>query len=268
VLRSRIPHYHRIAEHLRERILSGALGAGARLPNQRRLAAEFGVTLMTLRQALGVLERERLIARHHGLGTFVAAPSIDYDILQLQRLAGDLTAQGEAVHTRFLAARFTRAEPVVAQALALEARARLFLLERLRFVSGRPMSLQRSFLAAAVGIEAARADLTVTPLRQILEFKLGLTITAACETISAIRLEGREARELGCRGGQPAFLSERVSFTAEDSPVVFDRVYIPGDRFRITRRLCYETTRSSADVHTTRSPADFPFPHVNEVTAP
>ncbi len=90
----RVPRYHRIAEALRERIRDGELTAGARLPNQRRLAHEFGVTLMTLRQALELLEREKLIDRRHGLGTFVAAPSIDYDILSLRRFAGDLTALG------------------------------------------------------------------------------------------------------------------------------------------------------------------------------
>jgi DNA-binding GntR family transcriptional regulator len=86
----RSPRYHRIAEALRERIRGGDLAPGASLPNQRKLAQSFGVTLMTLRQALELLEREHLIVRRHGLGTFVAAPSIDYDILQLRRFAGEL----------------------------------------------------------------------------------------------------------------------------------------------------------------------------------
>ncbi|MBI4628289.1 MAG: GntR family transcriptional regulator, partial [Candidatus Rokubacteria bacterium] len=78
-INGRVPRYHRIAETLRERIRGGELQPGARLDNQRRLAKSFGVTLMTLRQALEVLAREHLITRRHGLGTFVAAPSIDYD---------------------------------------------------------------------------------------------------------------------------------------------------------------------------------------------
>src|SRR5678809_1256927 len=104
-LNSRVPRYHRIAETLRERIRGGELAAGVRLDNQRQLAKSFGVTLMTLRQALELLEREHLITRRHGLGTFVAAPSIDYDILQLRRFAGDLSAKGEHVATRLLGTR-------------------------------------------------------------------------------------------------------------------------------------------------------------------
>src|SRR5712692_9329094 len=141
----RVPRYHRIAETLRERIRGGALAPGARLDNQRELAKSFAVTLMTLRQALELLEREHLITRRHGLGTFVASPSIDYDILQLRRFAGDLSAQGEHVTTHQLGGRVARADRRVTDALGLGARARVVQLERLRLVDGHPMSLQRSF---------------------------------------------------------------------------------------------------------------------------
>ncbi|MBI2217448.1 MAG: GntR family transcriptional regulator [Candidatus Rokubacteria bacterium] len=235
----RVPRYYRIAEALRERIRDGELRPGTRLDNQRALARQFGVTLMTLRQALEVLERDNLIARRHGLGTFVAAPSIDYDILQLRRFAGDLLALGECVDTRLLGSRFAASDRRVAAALGLSRDARVFVLERLRLIDGRPMSLQRSFLPGAVGEEIARTDLASTPLGEALEFKLGITVARARETVFAVRLKRREARELGCAGGAPAFESERVSFDPAGHPVVFDRVYIPGDRFRITRELHY-----------------------------
>jgi GntR family transcriptional regulator len=239
-MNGRVPRYHRIAEELRQRIQSGDLAPGARLANQRRLARDFGVTLMTLRQALEVLERENLIRRQHGLGTFVAAPSIDYDILGLRRFAGELRAQGKAVSTRLLASRFVAGDRRVSAALGLGLRARVLQIERLRLVGGRPMSLQRSFLSASVGEEVLKADLAATPLRQALEFKLGLVIARARERVSAVRLGRREARELGCAAGAPAFESERVSFAAAGQAVVFDRVFIPGDRFRITRELHFE----------------------------
>ena len=227
-MKARVPRYHRIAEALRERIREGDLTPGMRLDNQRALARSFGVTLMTLRQALELLERENLIARRHGLGTFVASPSIDYDILQLRRFAGDLSAQGEHVTSRVVGSRIGPA------------------LERLRLVDGHPMSLQRSFLPLGLGEAVLQADLTVTPLIQVLEFKLGVTIDRARESVSAVRLGRREARELGCLAGVPAFESERVSYDAGGAPVVFDRVYIPGDRFRITRELHYDLSERGA----------------------
>jgi len=91
-----------------------------------------------------------------------------------------------------------------------------------------------------LGEEVARADLAVTPLHQVLEFKLGVAIDRASETVSAVRLGPREARRLGCRAGAAAFESERVSYERGGGPIVFDRVFIPGDRFRITRELHYD----------------------------
>ena len=247
-MNGRMPRYLQIAEALRERIRRGDLVAGTRLETQRALARRFDVTLMTLRQALETLEREHLIERRHGLGTFVAAPMVDYDILQLRRLAGDLSAQGENVATRVLGARFVIADRRAAAALRLRPRSRVLELERLRLVDARPMSLQRSLLPAHLGEEVAKADLGVTPLHEVLEYKLGITIERAAETVSAVRLPRRAARALECRPGVPAFESERVSYGSGGDPVVFDHVFIPGDRFRITRELRYDATSESAGV--------------------
>jgi len=246
---SRIPRYHQIAQSLRHRIDAGLLLPGARLDNQRRLAREFKVTLMTLRHALEILDRDGLITRRHGLGTFVAAPSIDYDILRLRALAGDLSANGEDVATRFLRSQFERPDPRVARALRVAEGARVFALERLRLVDGRPMSLQISYVPRAMGEELAKADLAVTPLRHVLAYKLGIEITAARETVAAVQLDARAARELGCRRGAPAFRSDRVSTSADGTPIVYDRAFIPGDRFRITRHLVYrnESAERSPD---------------------
>jgi len=238
-MKNRIPRYHQIAQSLRERIAEGRSAPGQRLDNQRSLAREFGVTLMTLRQALEILERDGLITRRHGLGTFVASPSVDYDILHLRTFAGDLSAKGEHVATRFLRSHFTLADRWVARELALDKGDRAFVLERLRLVGGRPMSFQTSYLPASMGEEVAKVDLAVTPLRQALAFKLGIEITAARETVSAVHLDARAARDLGCRPGVPAFRSDRVSIDPDGRPIVYDRVFIPGDRFRITRQLTY-----------------------------
>src|SRR6266852_1604352 len=58
---------------LRERIIGGALAPGTRLPSYPKLAAEFGLAPMTVRQALARLEAEGLITCEHGRGTFVCA---------------------------------------------------------------------------------------------------------------------------------------------------------------------------------------------------
>jgi GntR family transcriptional regulator len=237
---TRVPRYQQIAEALRQRIRDGGLAAGDRLDTQRRLATEFGVTLMTLRQALEGLEREGLIARRHGLGTFVAAPSVDYDILHVRSLAGAFGLRGEGLTTHFLRRHFVRADPRTADALGGRRGERVFVLERLRLLGGHPIGYQASFLPEPLGDEVARADLSSTPLRHVLAYKLGVDIVGARETVWAVALGTRAARELGCRPGVPSFRSDRVSIDASGRPVVYDRVFIPGDRFRITREITFD----------------------------
>ncbi|MEJ0072339.1 MAG: GntR family transcriptional regulator [Pseudomonadota bacterium] len=64
--------YLQIATLMRRQIETGKWAAGARLPPIKQLAAEYGVALVTVRQAIAILEDDRLLARHQGRGTFVA----------------------------------------------------------------------------------------------------------------------------------------------------------------------------------------------------
>ena len=67
---------HRVYEALRERIRTGELVPGTRLPSHREMAATFGVAPMTIRQVLARLEQEGVISREHGRGTFVRAQTM------------------------------------------------------------------------------------------------------------------------------------------------------------------------------------------------
>jgi GntR family transcriptional regulator len=236
----RTPLYLQIYDELRREIRSGGLPAGASLGPQRALSRRFGVTLMTLRQGLARLERDGLIRRRHGLGTFVAPdgpPSIDYDILSLQSFAGDLAARGEPVETRLLAVGSRRPPGAVAAALG---GGPVVAVGRLRLVRGRPLSYQMTYLPAPLGAAVREHDLRLHSLGHVLEHKLGITITRASETVSAVRLGPGAARTLGRRPGSPAFRADRVSFRAGDVALLVDRVWIPGGPFRITRELRYD----------------------------
>ena len=142
--------------------------------------------------------------------------------------------------TRFLRSQFERADRGVARALDAPARRRACSRSSgCAWWRAGPPASRPPIWRPALGEEVAKADLRVTPLRQVLAYKLGIEIASARETVSAVPLEARAARELGCRAGMASFRSDRVSVAADGTAVVYDRVFIPGDRFRITRDLRY-----------------------------
>lgn len=229
----RTPHYLRIYRDLREQIQLGALAPGERLRTQRELAESYGVTVMTVRQALQLLEQEDLVVLRHGLGTFVAPKRVSYAMGNLRSLAQEVAGQGLRLHTRVLSRSLVEPHPRVAEQLRLEGGEPVYLIERLRFVGTEPLQFQRSHLQPWLSGSLDDADLTSVSLYDYLTTSLGIEIAHAQESIHAINLAPPEATLLEEEPGAAALLSERVTFSASEEPILVDLAYMPGDRISI-----------------------------------
>ena len=88
--------YAQIVEQIEHAIAEGRLAAGDRLPPERELAAEHGVSRMTVRQALQTLEARGLLRRTIGRsgGSFVARPKLERDLRTFSGLSEQLRRQG------------------------------------------------------------------------------------------------------------------------------------------------------------------------------
>jgi GntR family transcriptional regulator len=246
VAAGRQPKYLRIYTDLRERIAGGRWPAGSPLPAQRELADEFGVSIMTLRQALQLLADEGLIDTRHGSGTFVAA-RYAYDLGHLSSFASDLARQGAEISTRLLAAETVAApEPVDAR---LGGPGEVLRLRRLRLIGGRPLVLQTSYLPFPLVRALDPGDLGRRGIYTVLA-EHGLAVARAYETITPTALSPRDARDLDRPPASLALLSHRVSFTAADVPVVDDHALLPGDSVAVTA----SRSPDRLDVHYTLAP--------------
>lgn len=241
----RQPKYLRIHSNLRGRITSGQWRPGSPLPSQRELADEFGVSIMTLRQALQLLTDEGLIEPRHGSGTFVAA-HYAYDLGHLRSFADDLTAQGAEITTKLLAA--GTVSPPADVAARLGAQGHVLRLRRLRVSGGRPLVVQTSYLPAALAPVIQAHNLSHRGLYTILS-EHGQPITTASETITPTTLGAADARDLVRPPHSPALLSHRISFTATGAPIIDDHALLPGDSVAITANR----TPQHLEVHFTLS---------------
>lgn len=226
----RQPKYLRIHRNLRERITSGQWSPGSPLPSQRELADEFGVSVMTLRQALQLLTDEGLIETRHGSGTFAAA-HYAYDLGHLRSFASDLMAQGASIATKLLAAESVTPPPDVAARLGTSGE--VLRLRRLRLSGDRPLIVQTSYLPAELAHLVGPEGLGRLGLYTLLA-EHGLTIARAHESISPTTLGPDDARDLARPGRSPALLSHRISFTAAGVPLIDDHALLPADSVVIT----------------------------------
>lgn len=226
----RTPHYLLIYREVKQKIASGEFAAGERLPTQREFGEQYQVTVMTVRQALQLLEQEELILVRHGLGTFVAPTRFRYAMGNLRSLAQEVTAQGLELKTRVLGRQLVQPHPRVAELLRLRAGEQVYAIERLRLVGPEPIVYQYSQLQPWLADKLDDTDLSNVSLYDHLHEELGLQIGRAQEWIRAIDLSPHEADLLDEEPGTAALLSERLTLSAGDEPIIFDRAYLPGDR--------------------------------------
>src|SRR5512146_367825 len=92
---SNIPYYVQLIEVLKSQIAHEVWKPGQQIPGEPELCKIYGISRTVVRQALSEMEREGLIERRKGKGTFVALPKISESLAQ--KLTGfyeDMVARG------------------------------------------------------------------------------------------------------------------------------------------------------------------------------
>lgn len=185
------------------------------------------MTLVTLRQALRQLEDDGLLSQQPGRGTFVAEPRAAYRLDSLRGFAEDLRAQGQTVSTQILSQAMRRPPAWVSGFHGPGGR--FLRLERLRLIAGRPAVHQLSWIR---GDELADTDLSGTSLYAALADR-GIVVHRASETVRPGALDAPTGDLLGQPPGTPVFISDRITYGLDDTPLVFDRATILGTALEI-----------------------------------
>ncbi len=226
---SPVPLYYQLAEHIRAQIVSGELQPGDRLPSERELSQQAGVSRMTARQALGYLTREGLLTVRHGLGAFVAAPKVAYSILNLRSFTESMAQQGRPVFSRLLMQAVIQPSLAVATALHLTGDQQVVKLVRLRGVDDLPLLLETSYVPSALCPGLEEADLTDGSLYRLLEQTYGLRVSHATQNIQAATANGAEQALFGLGPGSPMLLLEGVTFAQDERPLEYFKALYRGD---------------------------------------
>jgi GntR family transcriptional regulator len=247
-----VPLYHQIANDLRRKIASGAWSAGSQMPSEEELTAAYGVSRITVRQALSILVQEGLVTRQPGRGSFVRDPSITAGPRRLTSFSEEMRAKGLTPSSRVLDSRVISADQALAEALQVVPGAPVLRLERLRLGNGEPIGIQVAHVPIDryPGLDAV--DFSVASLYAEMERRSGLPVEEAEETYIVGQADPQVASELSIAVGSPVLVVERRAWSG-GVVVEFTRSIMRGDRYRIQVRL-RRTGASVPDTHRRRSP--------------
>lgn len=234
---SPVPLYSQLKEILRTRILDGTYPPLSRMPSEAELGKAFEVSRITVRQALGDLQKEGLIFKIHGKGTFVAKPKAFQNVSTLQGLGESMTQRGYEVINRLRSFKSVPANAQVAARLQVAEGENVVQIKRARLVNRELVSLEITWLPEAVGKRLEKADLVSRDIFLILENDCALPLGHADLAIDAILADAELARALEVEEGSPVMRIERLTHTADGAPLDYEHLYYRGDAFQYRLRI-------------------------------
>lgn len=230
------PKYLQIREILLRRI-ERDFRLGDRFPTEKELCGEFGVSRETVREALGWLEREGLISRHRGQGTFVAQRPDSAVDNRLTGLAEDFSELKLDTEAKVLEKGPIDPPADIVAAIGLSADEPIYRIVRLRTFEKRPLAVHESFMPLEYGVQVAKLDLRHTSIVHELEHALGIAFWEDHQQIEAVVADTEMASLLDVPLGAPLLLMTRLYVTKGNRAVVLFRSHYRADRYFYTVKL-------------------------------
>lgn len=240
-----LPLYAQIKDALRGRILDGTYEPHSQMPSEHELCAMFDVSRITVRQALGDLQKEGLLFKRHGKGTFVSKPKAFQNVTSLQGFGEAMSAMSHEIVNQLRSFRIVEANRHIAAKLNLPEGAPVAEIHRVRLLNREPVSLELTWVPEAFGKRLANADLATRDIFLILENDCGVALGHADVAIDAI-LGGDEITDaLHVEEGSPVLRIERLTHDAAGVPLDYEYLYFRGDAFQYRLRTDRQKPRSN-----------------------
>lgn len=233
--RSRMPLYLLLETLLRKRLEVGEWRVGDQIPTIEQLCAEYRVSRVTLRAALAQLEREGLISRGRGRGTFVTSDAKPVRWLILPTDWQGLVEHIDKLHARVVHVGKAAAQPPLEPADGKPA-ASYWTARRVNFTDRAPYSFTTIYLARDVYQRNSRGYRT-RPVLPLLARQRGVTIGRASQVLTVTSADADTAILLELEVGSPVAEVRRVIGDENDRVIYLANVIYPSRHLRIQTNL-------------------------------
>ena len=219
--------HEEIADELRRAIDREEYTVGSRLPAETELAAHYGVSRGTVRQAVAALTAEGLIGSRQGARRVVLASRRSQSFAELRSFAQWARAMGREATGRVVAQEYLPATAQDAARLQLREGTRVLHVLRVRGLDGEPVLVERTVYADWISPAVETLDPYAPSVTQLLYDSTGLVFAYGEHVIDAVAASAQDAELLGIRRTSPLLRVRRVTTTREGRPVEWS-----DDRYR------------------------------------
>lgn len=226
-----LPKYVAISEMLIREIAAGHLADGARLPPERDMAEDLGISVGTLRKALADLTEKGLLERVQGSGNYVRhVPGVEsvYSFFRLEKVRGGGLPTAEVLSVARMA------KPKDAPAFGADPEGHR--IRRLRALDGDVMAVEEIWLDGGLKDTVAAVDLSDS-LYAFYRDALGVVIAQVEDRIGVAGLPRWTPDRFHLRPGVPVGYIERISRTGGGQPVEFSRTWFDNNKARYVARM-------------------------------
>ena len=234
---NKVPLNCKLAESIEEKINEGIWKQGSRIPSERELSMMYGMSRITVRNAIDELARQGKLEKVQGKGTFVLSKSIIQNLGNEYSYSREMEKQGKISSTTLLSRELLKADRKLADRLGINEGERIIYIERLRCADGcNPIMIERTYFVFETYDFILNIDLEKESLYKSLEIDYGIVINKAVETFKACELNPLECKLLNCAKNLYGLLVKRTSYS-NDRIVCYSTIVSKGDIFEFTVKL-------------------------------
>lgn len=238
---SRIPYYYQLADILRETIQdSTSEDTRELLPSENQLVQTYQISRATVRQALSLLEREGLVHKAKGKGTYIAKHRVRYPLTKLIPTTEEMQRRGWKPGIKVLSFKEVDTHSPITESLEIDLNDKVYELCRLRLGNDEPVGLQWAYLPVKICPGLIDHNLE-TSLTQVMDEQFGIVFWSAHECLSARLPTDFEAEQLQIPKNLPVIYMERITFTPEGQSVEFLQSVWRSDKYEYEFSLTRST---------------------------
>lgn len=223
--------YIRIHDEIKHQIETGVFEVGQRLPSERVMAEQFGVSRMTLRQAVTSLVEEGILTRYVGSGTFVASDRVREKMRGTTSFTEIIQNLGKTPSSKVLSYQKTKANEVECDKLQLKKGAQIIRMERIRYADELPICYEVASIPYRLIEDFAKNDIANHFYETLAN--AGKKIGRSEQIISAKIVKKEIANFLSIKQSSAILALTQVSYFANSDETPFEYVlsqYV-GERF-------------------------------------